>query len=164
VSSYESKKSVVPRRERVDKPRPSGGALHESFARDEEIQTSSDRAFGFVFAAVFAIVGCWPLLDGRLPRWWTLAISAAFLAVALVRPVTLAPLNRLWTRFGLLLHRVVNPIVLGVIFFGVITPIGLVMRAIGWDGLRLKRDSAADTYWIERRPPGPPPAGMKDQF
>jgi hypothetical protein len=84
--------------------------------------------------------------------------------VALLWPAVLAPLNRIWTRFGLLLHRIVSPVVLGVMFFGVVTPMGLVMRALGKDPLRLRFDPAARTYWIERRPPGPAPDTLNNQF
>jgi hypothetical protein len=76
----------------------------------------------------------------------------------------LSPLNRLWLRFGLLLHKIVSPLVLGIMFFLVITPIGLLMRAVGKDLLRLKFDKRSSSYWIERLPPGPPPESLKDQF
>ena len=92
------------------------------------------------------------------------AATAGFLLVALGFPSILAPLNRLWLRFGLLLHRIVSPLVLGIMFFLVITPMGLLMRAFGKDLLRLKFDRAAASYWIERTPPGPPPESMADQF
>ena len=137
---------------------------HENLARNEEIKTSSDRAFGVVFTVVFAIIAAWPLLGGELPRWWALAISGLFLAASLVRPSVLAPLNRLWTRFGLLLHRIVNPLVMGLMFFVVVTPMGVIMRLAGKDPMRLRRDPAAATYWIEREPPGPAPETMKQQF
>jgi len=91
-------------------------------------------------------------------------VGAAFLVVAWLRPAVLAPLNRAWTRFGLLLHRIVSPIVLGVMFFVVITPMGLVMRALGKDPLRLRYDREARTYWIDRRPPGPAPDTLNNQF
>jgi hypothetical protein len=84
--------------------------------------------------------------------------------VAVVRPGLLAPLNRLWLRVGLLLQRVVNPVVMGAMFYGVITPFGLAMRAAGWDPLRKRFDPLAQSYWIERRPPGPPPDTMSNQF
>ena len=137
---------------------------HERLVREEALRGSTDRAFGLVFAAVFAIVGLWPLLgDGGL-RLWSLAVSFAFFAVALARPATLAPLNRQWMRLGLLLHRVVNPIVMGILFFLVVTPTGLAMRLLGKDILRLRFDEKAESYWIERQPPGPVPETMKDQF
>ena len=137
---------------------------HESFARDEEIQGSSDRQFGLVFAVVFALVAGWPLLSGRPVRWWSLALAAVFLGLALTRPAVLAPLNRVWLRFGLLLHAVVSPIVLGLVFFTTVTPIGLALRLLGKDPLRLRFDRAASTYWIDRRPPGPSPDTMPRQF
>src|SRR5712672_789619 len=92
---------------------------------------SSDRSFGFVFAVVFAIIGCWPLIHGAAPRWWALGLGAAFAALALARPQLLHPLNRAWLAFGRLLHRVVSPLVMGMVFFTVVTPTGWIMR---WRG------------------------------
>jgi hypothetical protein len=137
---------------------------HESYERQEEVHGSSNRSFGIVFAVVFAVIGLWPLVFGGTARLWSLLAGAAFLVAALAMPLVLAPLNRLWLRFGLLLHRIVSPLTLGIMFYLVITPMGLVMRALGKDLLRLKFDRAASTYWIERTPPGPPPESMKDQF
>ena len=137
---------------------------HEDFSRDEAVKGSSDRSFGLVFAVVFAIVAFWPLTGGHGPRWWAFAVAAAFLLAALLRPGLLAPLNRLWTRLGLLLHKIVNPLVMGLMFFLVITPMGIVMRMTGKDPMRLRRDGAAATYWILREPPGPEPQSMKNQF
>jgi hypothetical protein len=137
---------------------------HESYTRRELIQRSSDRSFGFVFAAVFFIIGLLPLLAGRSAYIWLLVIGAGFLLVALAAPTLLAPLNRLWGRFGLLLHRVVSPLVLGIMFFLVVTPTALLMRVFGKDPLRLKFDNAASSYWIDRIPPGPTPESLKEQF
>lgn len=138
------------------------GALHEELRREEAPKGSSDRGFGLVFAAVFAIVAAWPILDGAAPRLWATAVAAAFAALALLAPRTLAPLNRVWTRFGLLLARVTNPLVMGLLFFLVVTPMGLAMRALGKDPLRRRLEPDAASYWIERRPPGPVP--MSRQF
>lgn len=140
------------------------GATHENVARDEEIRGSSDRSFGFTFAGFFLLVGLWPLVRHAPIRTWAVALGAGFLLVALARPGLLAPLNRLWLRVGLLLHRVVNPIVMGVMFYGVITPIGFVMQRSGRDPLRKRVDPDARSYWIERRPPGPAPDTMSNQF
>jgi hypothetical protein len=137
---------------------------HESYERKDEVQGSSNRTFGIVFAVVFTIIGLLPLVLGGGVRLWALAVAAAFLGVALIAPAVLAPLNRLWLKFGMLLHRVVNPIVLGIMFFAVITPIGLLMRLFGKDPLRLKFDGAVQSYWIPRDPPGPAPESLKDQF
>ncbi len=139
-------------------------STHESFSRDETVIAGSDRSFGVVMAAAFAVL---TLLNGwyggRL--WpWTAGLAGLFLAAALLYPAVLNPLNRAWLRFGLVLHKVVNPIVMGLLFYGTVLPTGLVMRAMGKDLLRLKRQSDADSYWIIRRPPGPAPETMKDQF
>ncbi len=138
--------------------------MHESFAREEEVRSSSERAFGFVFTTVFTIVALLPLWRGAAPRWWSLGVAAVFFAAALLVPRVLAPLNWLWTKFGLLLHAVVNPLVMTLLFFTTVTPIALIMRAMGKDPLRLRLDPDAPTYWIERRPPGPEPATMPRQF
>lgn len=137
---------------------------HESYTRDEQVDGSSDRSFGLVFAAFFALIGLLPLLLGKSPRIWALGTAGVFLLAALLFPSLLAPLNRLWLKLGLLLHRIVSPIALGIMFFLVITPMGLVMRAMGKDFLRLRLDPAARSYWIPREPPGPAPESLKNQF
>ena len=130
----------------------------------EAVKAGSDRSFGLVFATVFAVYGGWPLWSGSAPRYWAIAIACAFLAAAVFLPWTLRPLNALWLKFGALLHRVVTPVVMGVVFFATVVPTGLIMRALGKDPLRLKRDREATSYWIERQPPGPDPQTMIRQF
>ena len=137
---------------------------HEDLNREQQIEASSDRNFGLVFAAVFIVVGALPLLHGESIRWWSFVVSAVFGGVALVRPSLLAGLNRLWTRLGLLLSKVISPIALGVLFYAALTPVGILMRLTGKDPLRLKRDAGLDSYWIARQPPGPPPDSMTNQF
>jgi hypothetical protein len=137
---------------------------HESFERDDEVKSSSNRQFGLVFAVVFALIAAWPLLHGRAPRWGSVAVAGIFLVLALVAPDALAPLNRLWFRLGLLLHGVVSPVVLGLVFFSTVTPIGWVLRLLGKDPLRRRIEPAATTYWIERTPPGPSGDSMPRQF
>ncbi len=144
--------------------KPKSTATHERLAGDEAVKGSSDRSFGLVFAFVFTIIGLWPLLDGSAVRWWSLAIALGFAAVSLIRPSLLAPLNRLWLQFGLLLNRVVSPLVMGLLFYLVMTPIALIMRMTGKDPLRLKYDAAARSYWIPRQPPGPSPETIKYQY
>ena len=90
--------------------------------------------------------------------------SLVFLVFALLIPQALAPLNWVWTKFGLLLHKLVSPVVLGVLFFLVFTPIGIIIRLFGSDPLRLRFDSQAPSYWIMRSPPGPAPDSLKNQF
>ncbi|NKB20000.1 MAG: hypothetical protein GKS01_05580 [Alphaproteobacteria bacterium] len=144
------------------------GNTHESFVRDEPVQGSSDRAFGIVFTVVFSLIGLWlwlsPMARDPNAHWYALAIAAAFLLAALIVPRTLAPLNRAWMRFGLLLHKVVNPVIMGLVFFIAVTPTALIMRALGKDPLRRQLDKDAKTYWIDRAPPGPDPDSMPHQF
>lgn len=123
----------------------------------------SDRSFGLVFTAVFAIIGLLPLWKGDEPRLWALGAAAAFLVIALAIPRVLRPLNLVWFRLGMAMHMVISPVVMGLMFFVVLTPISLVMRATGKDPLRLKRSDAA-SYWIVRQPAGPDGASMKNQF
>ena len=110
----------------------------------------SERNFGLVFAAVFSTIAVWPLLAGNELRWWALAIAFVFLLTALLIPRVLAPLNRIWFRFGLLLGRIAGPVVMALIFFGAVVPTALVMKLRRKDLLRLKRNRDADTYWIKR--------------
>ena len=135
---------------------------HETLSRRMDGRQGSDRAFGVVFAVVFAVIGVWPLLRGGDVALWALGLGAAFLAVALARPRILAPFNRLWFRFGLLLHAVVGPVVLGLIYAVSVVPTGLIMRARGYDPLRRKKP-VGDTYWIAREP-GPAPDSFDRQF
>ncbi len=137
---------------------------HEDFSREETPEGSSDRSFGFVFAVVFLIVALFPLLGDGGVRLWGLALSAAFLVVALARPSLLSPLNILWTKFGNVLHKIVNPLVLGMVFFVVLTPTALLLRLFGKDLVGRKFDRERNSYWIERQPPGPSPESMKNQF
>ena len=137
---------------------------HEDFNRKEDIKAGSDRGFGLVMAACFLVVACWPLIGARPVRWWALALAAVFAALAFMWTAPLAPLNRLWLKLGLVLYKVVNPIVLGLLFYATVTPISLLMRILGKDPLRLRRDPDAASYWIERIPPGPAPESMKNQF
>jgi hypothetical protein len=139
-------------------------STHEVFSRDEKIVAGSDRSFGIVMAAALAAVTALNVWHAGRMWPWTGGLSALLLAAALVRPEVLNPLNRLWLRFGLLLHHVVNPIVMALVFFGAVWPTGLVMRWMGRDLLRLKREPDAASYWIVRQPPGPSPETMKDQF
>jgi hypothetical protein len=125
---------------------------------------SSDRSFGFVFAGVFALIGCWPVVRLLPPRWWMLGIAVAFALVALVWPQILHPFSRAWLALGRLLHRVVSPLLMGVIFFVVVTPIAWVMRLRGKDVLSLARRTDLLSYWITREPQAPASETMKRQF
>jgi len=139
------------------------GGTHERLV-DEVVTGSSNRAFGFTFAIVFTILALWPLVRGRSMRGWALMVAAVFFLAALALPRVLAPLSRLWLRFGLVLHACISPIIMGLVFFTTVTPIGLVRRLLGQDPLQLRFTRDAVTYWIERHPPGPPPDTMPRQF
>lgn len=139
-------------------------SFHENYSHQSPPDGSSNRTFGVVFAAFFLIIALLPLLHGHTMRLWVLPLAAYFLIAALAIPGALAPLNRLWTKFGLLLHNIVSPVVLGILFFGVFTPTALVMRLLGNDPLRLGFDKNARSYWILRIPSGTTPESLKNQF
>lgn len=137
---------------------------HEDYSREEHIKGSTDRGFGLVFAGFFALTSVLSFWKGGVGWHWMAPLAAVFLIAAYTVPRVLAPLNKLWTKLGLLIYKVMNPIVLGLLFFVTIMPIGLLMRAMGKDFLRMKIDRNAKSYWIERTPPGPPPKSMRNQF
>ena len=132
--------------------------------QEEAVKPSSNRTFGLVFAVFFVLVALLPMLRGHAARRWALPFGALFLLIALAAPRILAPFNRAWTALGTLLHAVVNPLVLGVLFYFVFTPFGWVLRRMGKDFLRLRPAPGAASYWIPRQPPGPPPESMSRQF
>lgn len=128
------------------------------------MKSSSDRVFGLVFTAFFAVVALLPLWSGRGPRVWAAVLSGLFFLLALAIPKVLAPLNRAWTLLGMLLHKVTSPIILGILFYLVFTPFGWVLRRTGKDFLRLTTAPDAGSYWIVRQPPGPDAKSMTNQF
>ncbi len=128
----------------------------------DTVSLGSDRSFGLVFAAVFSAIAVWPVLAGNELYWWALAIAVGFLALALMFPRVLAPLNRAWFRFGLLLGRIISPVVMAIIFFAAVVPTALVVKLARKDLLRLKRNPQAETYWIERDESVS--GSMRDQF
>ena len=141
-------------------------STHEAQAHREKIKGSSDRSFGLVFVVVFVLIGVWPFLFDwgafEKLRWWSLAIAGVLLAVALFLPSILAPANRLWMLFGLLLHKIVSPIILGAMFFVALTPVALIMRLRGKDLLNLKMQPESRSYWLERN--DDVPGSMSNQF
>ena len=119
-------------------------------SRESRIKISSNRSFGLVFFFVFLIIGLWPLLDEGQIRIWSIIIGIIFLILALINSKILAPLNRLWFKFGLLLGSIISPIVMGIVFFLVVTPIGFIMKITGKDLLKNKYDKNSKSYWINR--------------
>lgn len=126
-----------------------------------ELKPGSERGFGYLFAAVFAVIGLFPLLDGESPHWWSLGLGLALLVVVWLRPALLAKPNYWWFRFGLALGKVMIPLTMGIVFFLAVLPTGLMVRLMGKDLLRLKFDPEAKSYWIEREEPL---QSMKNQF
>jgi predicted membrane metal-binding protein len=129
-----------------------------------KVEIGSSRSFGLVFATVLGLIGLYPLIGGSSARLWALAAASVFLLLAMIAPTLLQPLNLLWFKFGLLLGRIVSPVVMFIIYVTTVLPIGLVLRFLGKDLLRLKVDDAQQSFWIERAPPGPEPESLKDQF
>ena len=126
----------------------------------DDVKIGSNRSFGIVFFIVFLIISLYPLLHGENIRVWSLIISIIFLVLGLLNSKLLNPLNKMWFKFGLLLGKIISPIVMGIIFFLVVTPIALFMRLLKKDLLNLKF-SKKHTYWIEK---SGPKSKMKNQF
>ena len=116
--------------------------------KKNEIKISSNKSFGFVFFVIFIVIALWPLLNEGNIRILSLILSLVFLILGLLNSKILTPLNKLWIRFGILLGTIVSPLVMGIIYFGVVTPIGIIMRLFHKDILNLKIDKNKNTYWI----------------
>ena len=126
----------------------------------DEIKISSNRSFGIVFFIVFLLIALYPLLKGNDLRIWSLLISFIFLALGLINSKILTPLNKLWFKFGLLLGKFISPLIMGIIFFIVVTPIGIIMRLLKKDLLNLEYNKK-ESYWIVKTGPK---SKMKNQF
>lgn len=127
---------------------------------NNKISHSTNKSFGVLFFLVFLLFALWPLFKGNDLRVWSLIISVIFLILGLLNSKILTPLNILWTKLGLFLGRIASPIVMGLIYFFVVTPTGVIMKIFGKDLLGLKR-SNRDSYWIERKQSS---SSMKNQF
>lgn len=149
---------------RLQKAKPAPAGLHEIYDREEEVRGSSDRGFGFVFAGFFEILAAMRWWKDHGGAGWFAAAGITMLLIALVRPTLLAPFNRVWTKLALLLSKIMNPVIMGILFFLVVAPIALLMRLFKKRPLALEFDPAAKSYWIERTPPAPLPGSMKNQF
>ena len=117
---------------------------------DFKIKISSNRNFGLVFFIVFLIVALWPLKSEEDIRLWSLVLSIIFFILGVLNSKLLTPLNKLWFKFGILLGSIVAPIVMGIVYFLVVTPIGIIMRLLGKDLLKTNKIKSASTYWIKR--------------
>lgn len=114
-----------------------------------ELKIGSNRSFGIIFFVVFMIIALWPLLNSENVRIWSLILSIIFFFLGILNSNLLTPLNKLWMKFGLLLGKVISPAVLAVIFFGVVTPTGLIMRIFGKDILKLNKNNN-HSYWEDK--------------
>ena len=126
----------------------------------DDIKVSSNRSFGIVFFVVFLLIALFPIIYNSEIRLWSLVISFIFLVLGLLNSKILSPLNKLWFKFGILLGKIISPLIMGVIFFLVVTPIGFIMRLLGKDVLNLKYQDKK-SYWIEKTGPK---SKMKNQF
>ena len=112
---------------------------------------ASNRSFGLLFFIVFLIIAIWPLLNSEAVRLWALTISLAFLILGILNSKILAPLNRGWVKFGELLGRIIAPFVMFLVFFIILTPIGIILKLFGKDLLKIKKNKLTKSYWIHRK-------------
>ncbi len=115
----------------------------------KDLKLPSNRSFGILFFVVFLIIALWPVINGFQLRIWSIVISIIFLILALLNSKILTPLNKLWMKFGLILGGIISPIIMGVIFFGVVTPTAILMKIFKKDILMLKKNKS-ETYWIKK--------------
>tara|TARA_Y100000816_G_scaffold284414_1_gene262555 strand:- start:18 stop:401 length:384 start_codon:yes stop_codon:yes gene_type:complete len=125
-----------------------------------DVKIGSNKSFGIVFFVVFLLIGLYPLINADGIRVWSIIISLVFLILGLTNSKILNPLNKLWFKFGILLGKIISPLVMGIIFFLVVTPIGILMKLLKKDLLNLKFNNK-ETYWIEKNEPK---SKMKNQF
>ena len=126
----------------------------------DDVKTSSNRSFGIVFFIVFLLIALYPLIHSEEIKFWSIIISLIFLVLGLLNSKILAPLNKLWFKFGIFLGKIISPLIMGIIFFLVVTPIGILMRLLGKDLLNLKHNKNK-SYWIDKTGPK---SKMKNQF
>ena len=126
----------------------------------DKIKIGSNRSFGIVFFILFLLIALYPTINSEGIRMWSIFVSLIFLVLGLLDSKILTPLNKIWFKFGMLLGRIISPLIMGIIFFLVVTPIGLIMRILGKDLVNLKYNNNK-TYWIEKTGPK---SKMKNQF
>jgi hypothetical protein len=126
----------------------------------DNIKIGSNKSFGIVFFIVFFIISTYPLIDGGALKIWSLGISVVFLILGILNSKILTPLNKLWFKFGILLGKIVSPVVMAFVFFGVVTPIALIMKIFKKDLLNMKKNKNL-SYWIAK---SGPKSKMKNQF
>tara|TARA_B100000700_G_scaffold18840_1_gene18514 strand:+ start:107 stop:496 length:390 start_codon:yes stop_codon:yes gene_type:complete len=128
--------------------------------KNNDIKIGSNKSFGIVFFIVFLIIALYPMLKGQDLRLWSLIISFIFLILGMINSSILSPLNKIWFKFGILLGNIISPIVMAIVFFGVVLPTGIVMKILRKDLIGLKNNNK-NTYWIEKKSQM---TSMKNQF
>tara|TARA_B100001564_G_scaffold119034_1_gene99206 strand:+ start:239 stop:622 length:384 start_codon:yes stop_codon:yes gene_type:complete len=126
----------------------------------DDVKLGSNRSFGIVFCIVFLIIAFYPIINGETARIWSIIVSLIFLLLGLINSKLLTPLNKVWFKFGLFLGKIISPLIMGIIFFLVVTPIGILMRILNKDLINLKFNNNK-SYWIEKTDPK---SKMKNQF
>ena len=139
-------------------------SLHENLQRRQHAKVSSERSFAFVFAGVFFIVGLLAFKTSQDLSYIASGVGTFFLLCGVIYPKILRPLNIMWFKIGVCIFKITNPIIMGMLFFTTIVPLGLVMRLAGKNLLSLRKEPNSKTYWVVRDPPGPDPTSMKNQF
>jgi Saxitoxin biosynthesis operon protein SxtJ len=142
----------------------SDGSWHETLYDEDATPGSSDRAFGFLFAAIAGVLAALSAWQGRRGALGWAIVAAGFLVVTLVAPPLLGPLNRAWRRLALLLSKLTTPLIMGLLFFVVIAPVGVIMRLAGKDPLRLRFETESSSYWLARSSQGDRQTSMTRQF
>jgi len=137
---------------------------HESFQGYARPKSSSNRSFGFVVGGIFLFLALWPLVHAQSPRWWALIPAVPLLALAVIKPALLQKPNDAWQKLGLLLGKIISPIVMGVIFYLWITPMALILRLMKKRFLTLQFEPEAASYWIARAPREPDPARLRRPY
>ena len=126
----------------------------------DDVKINSNRSFGIVFFIVFLIIALYPITNNGEIRTWSAITSLIFLVLGLLNSKILSPFNKIWFKFGIILGKIISPFIMGIIFFLVVTPIGIIMRTLGKDLLNLKYNKNK-SYWIEK---SGPKSKMKNQF
>jgi len=124
----------------------------------------ANRTFGLIFSAIFSLVALFPLISGNPLRLWAMILCVVFLLVSLALPALLTPLNQAWAKFGLLMHKITNPILMGLVFFLTVFPTGLILKLLGKDPMKRKQDASANSYWIMREQSKIEPSSFDQQF
>ena len=117
--------------------------------KNQKIKIGSNKSFGIVFSIVFLVIAFWPMLNGNEINYWSLAISIVFLILGLINSKILTPLNKIWFKIGIFLGNIVSPVLLGLVFFLIVTPTSIIMKILGKDLLNLKKNNN-NSYWIEK--------------